>query len=101
MSSKELAEIAASISAAERRAMAAERETFDRLIAGYLAGQVGAEFKARISGATRSVFSSGSALARTVSFRWRRLVRNISVSTKRIMRWSAAAPVKRTGLAIA
>ncbi|MBV8848706.1 MAG: ribonuclease R [Methylobacteriaceae bacterium] len=50
----ELAEIAARISAAERRAMAAERETVDRLIAGYLADRIGATFEARISGVTRS-----------------------------------------------
>jgi ribonuclease R len=49
---KELAEIAARISAAERRAMAAERETSDRLIAAHLADQAGAEFSGRISGAT-------------------------------------------------
>ncbi len=54
MSNNELAEIAARISAAERRAMAAERETVDRLIAGYLADQIGATFEARISGVTRS-----------------------------------------------
>ncbi|HWX13570.1 MAG TPA: ribonuclease R [Methylocella sp.] len=52
LTGKELAEIAARISAAERRAMAAERETSDRLIAAHLAGQAGAEFKGRISGAT-------------------------------------------------
>ena len=34
--------------------MAAERETVDRLIAGYLAERVGAEFRARISGTTRA-----------------------------------------------
>ena len=50
----ELAEIAARISAAERRAMAAERETVDRLIAAHLADQIGARFSARISGVTRS-----------------------------------------------
>ncbi|QGM99785.1 ribonuclease R [Methylocystis parvus] len=50
----ELAEIAARISAAERRAMAAERETVDRLIAHHLADQIGARFGARISGVTRS-----------------------------------------------
>ncbi|MDE2578931.1 MAG: ribonuclease R [Hyphomicrobiales bacterium] len=50
----ELAEIAARISAAERRAMAAERETNDRLIAAFLADQIGATFSARISGVTRS-----------------------------------------------
>ena len=49
-----LADIAQAISEAERRAMAAERETNDRLIAGYLADRVGAEFQARISGVTRS-----------------------------------------------
>lgn len=50
----ELAEVAARISAAERRAMAAERETVDRLIAHYLADQIGARFGARISGVTKS-----------------------------------------------
>ena len=50
----ELAEIAARISGAERRAMAAERETVDRLIAAHLADQIGAQFNARISGVTRS-----------------------------------------------
>lgn len=50
----ELAEIAARISGAERRAMAAERETLDRLIAAHLAGQIGARFSARISGVTRA-----------------------------------------------
>jgi ribonuclease R len=46
--------IAAQISQAERRAMAAERETVDRLIALHLAGQIGATFSGRISGVTRS-----------------------------------------------
>ncbi len=54
MAASELAEIAARISAAERRAMAAERETVDRLIAAHLADQIGAHFQARISGVTRS-----------------------------------------------
>jgi len=54
MGAGELAEIAARISAAERRAMAAERETVDRLIAAHLADQIGARFHARISGVTRS-----------------------------------------------
>ncbi|HYF56950.1 MAG TPA: ribonuclease R [Salinarimonas sp.] len=53
MDAGKLAEIAASISAAERRAMAAERETVDRLIAGFLADQVGATFDGRISGVTK------------------------------------------------
>ena len=50
----EMAEIAARISAAERRAMAAERETVDRLIAHHLVDQIGARFEARISGVTKS-----------------------------------------------
>lgn len=49
-----VAEIAAGISATERRAMAAERETVDRLIAGFLADQVGTVFAARVSGVTRA-----------------------------------------------
>jgi ribonuclease R len=46
----QLAEIAAQISASERRAMAAERETIDRLIAQFLSEQIGAVFEGRISG---------------------------------------------------
>ncbi|MFO1172579.1 MAG: ribonuclease R [Hyphomicrobiaceae bacterium] len=49
-----LEEIATEISQAERRAMAAERETADRLIATYLAGQIGKSFPARVSGVTKS-----------------------------------------------
>ncbi|MEZ0214544.1 MAG: ribonuclease R [Xanthobacteraceae bacterium] len=49
-----LAETAARISAAERRAMAAERETVDRLIAHHLAGQIGATFRGRIAGVTKA-----------------------------------------------
>jgi len=49
-----LPDIALAISQAERRAMAAERETADRLVAAFLADRVGAEFEARISGVTRS-----------------------------------------------
>ena len=49
-----LAEIAAQISAAERRAMAAERDTVDRLVAHWLADRVGATFRGRISGVTRA-----------------------------------------------
>ncbi|THD50101.1 MAG: ribonuclease R [Bradyrhizobium sp.] len=49
----ELADIAERISAAERRAMAAERETADRLIAAHMANQVGAQFAARIAGVTK------------------------------------------------
>ena len=48
-----LADVARAISMTERRAMAAERETADRLIAAFLADRVGAEFEARVSGLTR------------------------------------------------
>ena len=51
---KALAEIAAQISAAERRAMLAERETNDRLIAHFLADRVGATFDGRVSGVHRA-----------------------------------------------
>jgi ribonuclease R len=50
---KELAGIAERISAAERRAMAAERETTDRLVAAFMSEHIGATFKARIAGVTR------------------------------------------------
>ncbi len=49
-----LGEIAAEISATERRAMKAERETTDRLIAHFLADKIGAAFKGRISGVVRA-----------------------------------------------
>jgi ribonuclease R len=49
-----LAEVAAAISVAERRAMKAERETNDRLIAHFLADRIGATFGGRIGGVTRA-----------------------------------------------
>ena len=49
-----LEEISALISASERRAMAAERDTVDRLIAAYLAERVEETFDARISGVTKA-----------------------------------------------
>ena len=54
MDVRALGEIAARISAAERRAMAAERETVDRLIAHFLADRIGATFEGRITGVTRA-----------------------------------------------
>ena len=54
MRAGELAQIAEHISAAERRAMAAERETVDRVIAAHLADRVGAVFAGRIAGVTRA-----------------------------------------------
>ncbi|MGI9513871.1 MAG: ribonuclease R [Anderseniella sp.] len=49
-----LEELAGILSMTERRAMLAERETTDRLIAHYLSGNVGADFKARISGMVKA-----------------------------------------------
>ncbi len=49
-----LDDIAAEISTFERRAMAAERDTIDRLIAHHLNGRVGEEFDGRVSGVTKA-----------------------------------------------
>ncbi|MCL6706649.1 ribonuclease R [Pseudomonas sp. R2.Fl] len=49
-----LDDIAAEISTFERRAMAAERDTINRLIAHHLAGRIGDEFPGQISGVTKS-----------------------------------------------
>jgi ribonuclease R len=49
-----LDDIAAEISTFERRAMAAERETVDRLIAHHLVDRIGEEFDGRVSGVTKS-----------------------------------------------
>ncbi|WP_370642365.1 ribonuclease R [Afifella sp. H1R] len=46
--------IAAEISLAERRAMTAERDTLDRLVASWLSERVGARFFGRIRGVTRA-----------------------------------------------
>jgi ribonuclease R len=46
-------ETAESVTAAERRAMAAERDATDRYVAAFLAEHVGAEFEGRITGVTR------------------------------------------------
>ncbi|EAU40506.1 putative exoribonuclease ii protein [Fulvimarina pelagi HTCC2506] len=50
----DLVETAEAISQAERRAMAAERDTVDRLIAHFLADQVGEDFTGRIAGVTKA-----------------------------------------------
>jgi ribonuclease R len=49
-----LGEISARISAAERRAMAAERDTVDRLIAHHLADRIGTVFQGRIGGVIKA-----------------------------------------------
>jgi ribonuclease R len=48
-----LEKTAEDISAYERRAMAAERDSTDRYIAAYMSNRLGAEFTGRISGVTR------------------------------------------------
>lgn len=50
----QMREIGAQISLCERRAMAAERETTDRLIAIFLSERVGESFSGRIAGVTRA-----------------------------------------------
>ena len=49
-----LSGIAQHISSTERRAMAAERETSDRLLARYMSEHIGARFMGRIAGVTKS-----------------------------------------------
>ncbi|CAF27614.1 ribonuclease R [Bartonella henselae] len=51
---KNLAEIATQISLYERRAMMAERETIDRLVAHYLTNKIGCTFTGRVSGVTKA-----------------------------------------------
>ena len=49
-----LEETAELISSAERRSMAAERQTMDRLLASWMSEHVGGTFRGRISGVTRA-----------------------------------------------
>jgi ribonuclease R len=49
-----LPSIAEHISTTERRAMSAERETSDRLLAQFMASHIGARFEGKIAGVTRS-----------------------------------------------
>ena len=101
-SHRQLAEIAAEISATERRAMAAERETIDRLIAHFLADRVGATFDGRISGVTRA-----GLFVKLQRDRRRRLRagahprrRIFPLRGGRAAPWSARAPARPTGSAI-
>lgn len=48
-----MTELGESLSDMERRAMAAERDSVDRYLAGFLAARVGEQFKGTISGVTR------------------------------------------------
>ena len=52
----ELDKVSEAISDAERRAMAAERETIDRYVAAWLAGRVGETFTTRITGVQKFGF---------------------------------------------
>ena len=49
-----LREIGQMISGTERRAMLAERDTYDRLVAAHLKDHIGAKFDGRVSGVTKS-----------------------------------------------
>jgi len=49
-----LDEISATISVSERRAMAAERDTVDRLVAQHLSERIGDDFSGRVSGVVKS-----------------------------------------------
>ncbi len=49
-----LAETASHISVTERRAVAAERDTMDRMTASFLAEKIGAQFEGRVSGVIRA-----------------------------------------------
>ncbi|HVR91889.1 MAG TPA: VacB/RNase II family 3'-5' exoribonuclease [Novosphingobium sp.] len=49
----DLGKVSEAISAAERRAMAAERETIDRYVAAWLSNRVGETFECRITGVQR------------------------------------------------
>ncbi|MCB2088846.1 MAG: RNB domain-containing ribonuclease, partial [Sphingomonadaceae bacterium] len=52
----DLSRVTDAISAAERRAMEAERDTIDRYVAAWLAGRVGETFETRITGVQRFGF---------------------------------------------
>ena len=93
-----LSEVAAQISVTERRAMKAERETADRLIAHFLADRIGATFQGRISGVTRAgLFVKLDETGADGSSRSARSARNISTMTRPATRWSARAAVPCTG----
>ena len=93
-----LREVAQAISDTERRAMTAERETADRLIAGYLADRVGAEFggASRASRARRCSCVSATP-ARTASCRQPRSATTTIVTTSQRTRSSATVRAKRSG----
>ena len=99
----ELADIAERISAAERRAMAAERETMDRLIAAHHGRHIGAQFRRphRRRHARRPVRAPRATPAPTASFPPPRSAPTISASTKRAARSSEPAPARLSASATA
>ena len=98
-----LAEIAAQISAAERRAMLAERETNDRLIAHFLVDRIGASFRRPHfrRAPRRPVRETAAKPAPTASFRPAPSAMNISAMTKQVTPWSVRDRAKPTGSATA
>ncbi len=93
--------MASTISGTERRAMLAERETSDRLLAQFLATKIGAEFMAasRASPRVRPLRAAahtgadGFIPASTIGQRL------LSLRRKRCRRWSAIEPARRSGSA--
>ena len=93
-----LGEVAARISAAERRAMKAERETIDRLIAHFLADRIGATFEGTSPASPAPGCSSSSTRpAPTVSFRHEHWAAITFAITRTSTRWSAPTPARPTG----
>ena len=88
---RSLGETAAKISAAERRAMAAERETVDRLIAHFLADRIGATFDGphRRRHPLRPVRQARRHRRRRLHSGAPPSATNISAITSAPMRWSA------------
>ena len=96
-----LAEIGARISAAERRAMAAERDTIDRLIAAHLADEIGAVFRrAHQRRHARRPLRVARRPAPRASFRRQRSVASISASSRPSTPWSASEAARAFASAI-
>ena len=94
-----LSEVAAQISVTERRAMKAERETADRLIAHFLADRIGAtlpgpDFRRH---PRRTVRQARRYRRRRADPDPHARAPNISTTTRRATRWSARAAVPCTG----
>ena len=82
--------IGEAISAAERRAMEAERETLDRYVAAYLSTKVGELIDARITGVQPfGFFATVEGLGGDGRCRSRPWAANISATTRHLRRWRA------------